>query len=994
MGFSDGLAGRSDHEAHGAAERPPVRDLGELMTFQVRRILLVSSLYDAFILEEDGLLMDQMANEYEQVMLSSPPRVFRVSSGEEALEALVSSRFDLVITMARLGDMDPLEFGRRVKRMQPALPVVLLLTDPGDIPVYHRPGADRGIDKVFLWTGDSTLFIAITKTIEDLKNAELDIATGLVRVILVVEDSPKYYSLFLPLIYIEVIKQNLALLTEGLNEHDKMMRRRARPKIIHAETFEEAMGLYKKYRRQILCVITDVTYQRGGKEEDAGFELVRNLDRDIPVLLHSSENDHRLRADELGIEFLDKGSETLLSDLRDFFKERLGFGDFIFRMPDGSELGRASDTKEFIELIGKVPAESLIYHGNANQFSNWLMARAEVDLALRLRPKKVSDFKDGEELRGYLLASVREMKRSKQKGVVLDFESQDFQFEGAVTKLGSGSLGGKGRGIAFLASLLHRTNIEARFPACRIEIPDTLILATDLFDRFMEQNDLFKFVEKEHDDAKVAKKFQKARFPEAVIPSLKKYLGHIRSPIAVRSSSLLEDSQNQPFAGIYSTFMLPNDHPDEEVRLQQLLDAVKLVFASVYYKAARTYLRTSVHISEQERMAIVVQRLVGSRHGEHFYPLFSGVAQSINYYNVPPLQREEGISSVALGLGKMVMEGERALSFCPLHPDIIPGFFTPEEVMKNAQRDLYVLSMRPSGFDLTEGDKATLERLPISAVEGTGLLEYISSSYDPNDDRMRDGASSEGPNYITFSGILKHGMVPLPAVLNELLSIGRKGLGGHVEVEYAGTIGKDGVPEIYMLQIRPFVAMKERDLVVVEDPDLKRAIIVGDKALGNGVYEGVDDMVVVPPWLFDVNRTVETASEIGELNSSLSGRPYILVGPGRWGTRDRFLGIPVVWDQISGAKCLVEYSTEDFRVDPSCGTHFFHNITALGVPYFTVPYTGTSWIEWDKLKGLEAPRSLGHVLHIRARHGFQIRIDGRTGRGVILDDEKDQGPAS
>lgn len=959
--------------------------LSELMKERVHNILLVSSLYDAFILEEEGLLMDQISGDYREFSLTaSPPSIKRVDTCELALAELGRKRYDLVITMPRIADMEPFEFGRRAKAIQVGVPVILLLTDAADIPAFHRPGVHMDIDNVFYWSGDSSLMFAVTKYAEDLLNVDRDTKNGFVRVLLIVEDSPRYYSMFLPIVYREIMRQTQELISEGLNEHEKTFRKRARPKIVLAETYEDAMRKYSRYRENILGVITDVKYPMNGREdEEAGFRLVEEIDDGIPVLVQSTDERHREKARALGAEFIGKKSDKLLRDLERFFKESLGFGDFVFRTPDGRSLGAARDLTEFMRLLESVPEESIRYHAGANHFSNWLMARGEVGMAMKLRPKKVSDFGGMEEIRRYLADSFRELDRAKRRGVITDFAQQNFEVEETFTRLGGGSLGGKGRGLAFLFALFVEEDIDARIPQCRVRIPDTLVMGTDVFDRFMEDNGMASSVLPGMSDGDIKAAFLKGSLPEDIVKALGEYLAHVTGPVAVRSSSLLEDSANQPFAGIYSTYMLPNNCADAGVRLAQLCDAIKLVYASVFFRSARAYIESTLHTAEEEKMAIVLQKMVGNRHGDRFYPLCSGVAQSYNFYPVAPLAREDGIASIALGLGNIVVDGGKTLSVSPAHPDRLLGFSTPEQAMRNSQSEFYALNMRDMCFDISKGERVTLEALPVGEAEPDGTLEHITSTYDLDDGVLRDGHAGKGPKVITFAGMLKYGQLPLLDVIRPMLEIGTRGMGGHVETEFAMMFDPQGRPEFYVVQIRPLTSLKGRNLVSVEPSLRESSLVFSSRALGNGTLSGIRDVVYIDPACFDKTMTGEMAAEIGRVNAELR-RPYLLIGPGRWGTQDRFLGVPVTWDSISHAKAMVEVGLQDFRIDPSHGTHFFHNITSLGIMYFTVPYgAADASMRWDWLAG-EKPAWKGRfVTHVQLGYELEIRVDGRSGRGTV-----------
>jgi len=961
------------------------RGLSDLMKHRVYDILLVSSLYDAFILEEEGLLSDRISGEYKALSISSsPPTVTRVDDCRLALEALAQKHYDMIITMPRVTDRNPFEFGREAKAIQPGIPVILLLTDTAEIPIYCIPGKRDEIDKIFYWNGDSALFFAITKFVEDLMNVKADTRDAFVRVLLLVEDSPKYYSMFLPIVYREIMLQTHDLISDSLNEQEKTYRKRARPKIVLAETYEEAVEKYNMYRENILGVITDVTYTRNGEElELAGFELVKSLDEGIPILVQSSDDAHRAKAESLGVKFIGKHSDKLIHDLRRFFKESLGFGDFVFRTPAGAIIGSAGDMAEFLTLLDKVPAESLKYHAGANHFSNWLMARGEIGMALKLRPKKVSDFKDDEDIRRYLAATFRELDRAKRRGMITDFWQQNFEAEETFTRLGGGSLGGKGRGLAFLFALFAQKNIDETIPECRVRIPDTLVIGTDIFDRFIEENKLSEAISKNPDDISIKNIFLKGKMPDAILKALGEYVMHVREPLAVRSSSLLEDSQNQPFAGIYSTFMLPNNETGNDSRLAHLLDAIKLVYASAFLASAKAYIQNTVHTTEEEKMAIVLQKMVGNRYRDRFYPIFSGVAQSYNFYPVAPLNREDGIASVALGLGKTVVEGGRVLAFSPKHPGITPGFSTPNDIVKNTQSYFYCLDMAAADYDLIKGDDSTLLRLQVSDAEEDGTLNYVASTYDPADGMIREGVGADGPRVVTFSGVLKYGMLPLPGVIDSLLDFGTVGMGSPIEMEFALRLDSTGKPEFNVLQIRPLLTMREKASVTVSEDDRQGAFAYSSKALGNGVLRGIRDVVYVSPSEFDNTKTADLARDIGEVNGGMD-RPYLLIGPGRWGTRDRFLGIPVDWKQISWARAMVEVGLEGYRIDPSHGTHFFHNITSLGIMYFTIPHgSDDASIDWDWLEKTGKRKKVGHVAHVELPFELEVKVDGRTGLGCI-----------
>ncbi|MGA1792364.1 MAG: PEP/pyruvate-binding domain-containing protein [Thermoplasmatota archaeon] len=980
----------SDDIDYDADYRPGVHDFYDLMKRRISKILLVSSLYDAFTLEEDGLIFEQISEEYKELALPFPPQVIRVSSGQDALEELRNNRYDMIITMARISDMDPDEFGKRAKEIRPGIPVILLLTDAGDLQLYRIGRTPVGYDYIFFWGGDSTLLMAMTKFIEDAQNVDSDIRTGRVRIILIVENNPRFYSFFLPLIYTEIMTQTLSLLTEGINEHEKMLRKRARPKILLARNYEEAKEVLGKYSKYILGVISDISYPMGGEEEqEAGFQLAHEVMEDLPVLLQSSKPEHRDKARMMGLPFIDKNSETIIEELKDFFNNNMGFGAFTFRMPDGTEVAKAYNMKDLTRLLKEVPAASINLAGRANKFSQWLVARQEIELAKKLKPKKVSDFRSDEDIRDHLLREIKESQRIKQLGMIIDFDKQRFEFEGSFTRLGTGSLGGKGRGIAFLSSLLHQSGIGKKVKGCPLLIPDTMAIGTDVFDHFVHDNEIHERLKEDLTDDEIKEIFLSYELPRDIVESLKTYLDHIKVPIAVRSSSLLEDSQNQPFAGIYSTYMLPNSCGKGEERLKQLCQAIKLVYASTFFRSARAYIQTTVHIPEEEKMAVVIQKLVGRKHGDRFYPDFSGVAQSHNFYPMGPLKRDEGIVSIALGLGRIVVEGGKVLSFSPEHPKVVPGFSSPAEVLNNSQTYFYSLDLgHEACYDLRKGEDVTLVSLPVQEALEDGTLDMIASTYVVNDNRLRDGVGHHGPKMITFAGVLKYEQLPLVDIIKTILEMGQKGMGRPVEVEFAGTVDDKGIARFNIVQIRPLVTLKERRQVMISDHEKASAVIFTDKALGNGIIQNIHDIVYVDPDSFDKTMTIEIAELIGQANSMMEGRPYILIGPGRWGTQDRFLGIPVTWEQISGARVIVEASIPDFNIDPSHGTHFFHNITSLGLPYFTVSHRDRiNVLDWDWFRAQTSVDLMGFVKVLRSKTPLTVKVDGRKGVGIVFREE-------
>jgi len=973
-------------EAFEGDYEPRFHGYHDLMRNRIREILLVSSLYDAFTLEEDSGLSEQIFGEYHDLELTSAPRVIRVSTANEAFQELASRKYDLIITMTHLIDLDPIEFGKKVKEFQKNVPVVLLVTDAAELQKYHDLDKSEAIDKIFYWNGDSALFLAIIKYFEDKWNVDTDAKKAMVGVILVIEDSYRYYSMFLPLIIKEIMNQTRNLVSQGLNEHEKMLRRRARPKILLAETFEEALELYNEYKDYLLAVITDVNFPKGNKIlKEAGFELVEMIDKNIPVLMQSTHSEHAIKAKEKKIPFLDKNSENLLLGFISFIKNNLGFGEFIFRIPGGKEIGRASNMVEFVDLLKNVPVESLKFHGERNHFSRWLMARGEFEFAKELRPKKTSDFSSDIEIRRHLVDSFMESIRKKQLGIITDFDQQTFEFEETVTRFGAGSLGGKGRGIAFLSVLLQKNKIAEKFSGNKIHIPNTLIIGTEEFDKFIENNDLYRIIDSNIPDYEIAMVFKASELSKELKEGLKRFLGFVNYPLAVRSSSLLEDSHHQPFAGIYHTYVLPNNHKDLKVRLDHLAQAIKMVYASAFFKSAKAYTQSTLHKAEEEKMAVVIQKLVGNSFRNHFYPIFSGVVKSTNFYPLSPLKRDEPITSIALGLGKIVVDGGQVLSFSPVRPSAMPGFSTIQDILQNSQRMFYSLNLKNENIDLSKGEDVTLLEKDIIDAESDGTLDMVASVYDPEDDRLRDGSDHNGKKVIMFAPMLKYEQFPIVNMLKELVAIGQKGMGCPVEMEFAAELNQDKNLDFYVLQIRPLLSMREHTVVAIDDKiNIKDYFVSSSKAMGNGIFDDIKDIIFIRNKIFDRANNVEIAREIGELNKNLLNTNYILIGPGRWGSADKWLGIPVAWDQISGARVMVETPMEDIKVEPSHGSHFFHNLTSLGIPYLTVTNNPkTDFVDWDWLEALPSSEEKKFVAHVQLKRPIVVKVDGRCGRGVI-----------
>lgn len=964
-----------------------------LMQFRVKRILLVSSLYDSFVLEEDGQLTDLIYSEYLELNLTVTPHVKRATNAEEALQILKSQRIDLVVIFKRVADIDVVAFGQTVKQIKPHMPVVLLAYNKQDLDVMSEPGFSTAIDWVFMWTGDVRLFLSIIKLVEDRLNIDHDTELVGVRVIVLVEDSVKYYSSFLPLLYTEIMQQTQNLMAQGINLTDKLLRMRARPKILLARTYEEAWQLLDKYRNYLLGLISDFRFPKDGRlDDEAGLKLVRQIKaeiEDLPIVMQSSDSANAKVARANGAGFVSKRSPTLNLDLHQFVMEYFGFGDFVFKLPNGKPIAVASDFVSMEKCLEEVEASSLIYHGSRNHFSNWLMARTEFDLAARLRPRKVSEFKDTAALRKYLIDTFRQFRHEKQLGVISDFSRRQFDLQSDFVRIGGGSLGGKGRGLAFINALLNKNQIYNRFEGVRIGVPLSVIIATDVFDTFIEKNDLLASALGNHSDDEIAKLFLKAKLPKPVVSDLQAFLDIVKYPLAVRSSSMLEDSHLQPFAGVYDTHMLVNSHANRKVRLQQLETAIKIIYASTFFQRAKHYHESVGNRVEDDKMAVIIQRAVGSNYGNYFYPSFAGVALSYNFYSIDDVKPEDGIVYVALGLGKTIVEGMDCLRFSPSYPEKLPQFSTIEDMLNNSQKDFFAIDMRDPGVFPEPGGEKGLIKLPASQAEKDGTLFPLCSTYSADNDRVYTGSSRPGVRIITFAPILKSSLFPLADIVKFLLQLGSQGLNCPIEIEFAVNLnpapGKS--KEFAFLQIRPMLKDLHFETVSLDGISASQIIGRSERALGNMREDSIRDVILVSPATFDRSKTVEIADQIGKFNDNFrgNGRSYLLIGPGRWGTRERWLGIPVAWHQISKAKVIVEAAYGDFCPDPSFGTHFFHNLTTLHVGYLTVnPSAKNGFIDWEWLMNQPVVQTSKYLRHISLPEPIEIRIDGRTGKGVII----------
>ena len=965
----------------------------ELMARKVTEILLVSSPYDAFIMEEEGRLAERIIHEYRGLNLSRPPMLTWASSAREALDALSQKKFDLVITMPQIDEVDAYVLGRQIKSKFPDLPVFLMVQNTSRHLLDRKYGDHNSIDRLYVWYGNSDLLLALIKNLEDQMNVAYDTQRAWVRVIVIVEDSPIYYSSLLPLLYKEIVTQTQAVMEESLNDEHRILRMRARPKILVAQNYEEALDLYQRYEPYLLGIFSDVRFPKDGKLDDAaGFKLlsmIRKDNPDLPLLNFSSEESNRKRAQSIPAVFVNKNSATLHSEIRSFFMQSLGFGEFVFRLPNGKEIGRAGNLREMEKNLPSIPDESVFFHASRNHFSSWLMARSEIMLASKLKPVKISDFGSIGEAKQYLVSIIRERRMGRQKGIISAFDSRRFDPDADFIKIGKGSLGGKARGLAFMSTRLKNSpKFLDRFKEVDITVPKTLVISTEGFDSFISENNLEEVATGDFDDEKVIRLFATARLPEWLKHNLEQYLNHARYPLAVRSSSLLEDARFQPFAGIYKTYMIPNNHPDLSERLEQLILAIKLVYASTYCVNARAYVKSTFHRTEDEKMGIIIQQLTGKVYGAYFYPAISGVAQSYNYYPISYMKPEDGLAHIALGLGKIVVEGGVALRFSPKYPQFLPQFSTVDDILQNSQRFFYALKMAGFPDDLSSNEYATLEKLDLDQAINDAPVQHLCSTYSAQDHRIRDGVQASGYPVCTFASILKYRSLPLAEILTEILAIGRQGMGSPVEIEFAVNMPFEAnqKPSLELLQIRPMGVNQYNLEVEINDKDISNAFCYSSMALGNGQYEEIEDIIFVNPDAFDAARTIEIATEIGNVNKAmvLQKRKYLLIGPGRWGSADRWLGIPVRWTDISGVGAMVETTIAGLKADPSQGSHFFHNITSLGISYLNTSEDGEDFIDWKWLRSLPAKNETPHLKHVTLKKPLTIKIDGKKSKGVII----------
>ena len=964
-----------------------------LMMRRIYNVLIVANPYDAFMLEDDGRVEEKIYNEYMELGLRYPPTFTQVSTTEEARRVLSTMNIDLVICMPGNADNDAFTVARDIKHSFPNIHCVVLTPFSHGI-TRRMQNEDLSIfDYVFCWLGNTNLILSIIKLIEDKMNIEHDIHEDGVQMILLVEDSIRFYSSILPNLYSYILLQSQRFSTEALNRHTATLRMRGRPKVVLARTYEEAMALYDKYSANTLGVISDVRFPIGGvKDPEAGLKLLRAIrakDEYVPLIIESSEAHNRERAEAEGFRFVDKNSKKMSLDLRRLLEEHMGFGDFIFRDPKThAEIMRIHSLKELQDNIFKIPDDSMLYHISRNHMSRWLSARAIFPVSAFLKNVTWHKLQDVQAHRKIIFDAIVQYRHMKNIGVVAVFDRLKFDAYSHFARIGEGSLGGKGRGLAFLDSVIKRHPDFNQYKGVSVQIPKTVVLCTDVFDRFMEQNNLYQIALSDAPDEEILKHFLRAQLPDSLIADFFTFFDATHSPIAIRSSSLLEDAHYQPFAGIYSTYMIPW-LDDKYAMLSMLACAIKGVYASVYYKDSKAYMTATSNVIDQEKMAVILQQVVGKQYDGRFYPNISGVLRSINYYPIGDEQAEDGIASLALGLGKYIVDGGQTLRVSPYHPNQVLQTSELETALRETQTRFYALDTTHVGNDFQVDDGFNIERVKVKEAVGDGSITYLASTYDPYDNVMRDGIYEGGRKVITFSAVLQQDVFPLPELLQMSMRYGAESMRRPVEIEFACNLNDDRTGEFYLLQIRPIVDSKQMlDEDVAAVPD-EACLLRSHNSLGHGINDDVVDVVYVKTDDdFTAMNNPAIADDIERINRTFldSGRGYVLVGPGRWGSSDYWLGIPVKWPHISAAKVIVEVALKNYRVDPSQGTHFFQNLTSFGVGYFTVdPNRADGGLfRKDLLDLMPAVEETRYVRHVRFNSPLRIMMDGKKQEGVVL----------
>lgn len=971
----------------------------DLMHFKVKEILLVANFYDSYTVVREGQFFDQIFGEYLQLNLYSAPRITSVTCEEEALEKLNETQFDMVILMAGLDKERPQELAKSIKQFDENMPLLLLVNNNAELTAYQDSccEADSLIDRIFVWNGESRVFVAMIKYIEDKMNVEADTALGDVRIILLVEDSIRYYTRYLPLLYKSVMMQTQAIINENaVDELHTILKMRVRPKILLCSNFEEAAEVVDKYYNNLLTVISDVSFKKDGViDHTAGMQLIDYVRSrvQIPCLIQSADLQNKKKATELGAQFIYKESDLLVHELEEYLLNFCGFGDFVFKNSHGKEIDRAHNLIEFEAKLLQVPLESVLYHARRQGISIWLMARGEIVLAKKIRGYMVDDFESSIQLREHILHTFERVRMHRLRGRILAFDKRLLKRNEFVMRLGKGALGGKGRGLAFLSHFVANVDFSQILPGINIHIPASCIVASDEFDLFMESNGLLDAIAAKIDYQTLQKRFVQSSLSSELREKLRELLSELKNPLAVRSSGLFEDSMLQPFAGVYATYMLPNNHADINIRLNQLEEAIKLIYASIYSPTARNYFSAVNYKIDEEKMAIIIQEVVGEEYHHRFYPRISGVAQSYNYYPFSYMKPEDGFSVLAVGLGRYVVDGEKSHRFCPKYPHL--ELKSLKDQVKDSQTYFYAIDLSDSGCSLLDkGEDCGIVKLQLKEAEEDGNLQYCAQVYDYEYDRLETDFIHRGSRVVNFADILQYDHIPLAPAIEKVLQFFQEALGSPVEIEFAVDLRPDkrGRVTLFLLQIKPLIRLDADVKVDLDSFEKDDILFYGHKGMGNGIVEEVYDVVYMDVAKFDKMHTDKMAKEIGEINRQLKAenRTYVLIGPGRWGTRDRFTGIPVVWSQISNAKVIIEMGLKNFPLDASMGSHFFHNVTSMNVGYFSVPYQSEgNIINLSLLEKQVLVSESNYFKHVRFPKPIHIQMDGKKQEAVVAQNTTD-----
>jgi len=964
----------------------------QLMQNRIYKVLIVCSNYDYYMLEEDGRIDERIFNEYTSLHLRYPPSFVHANSARRAIRMLDSDNIDLVITWLDVGSYKAFDTSKKIKEAFPNVPIAALSHYSSQLRKQVAKENEGTIDYVFHWNGNVEIFLAIIKLAEDRMNAEHDINEVGVKAILLVEDSLKFYSRYLPMIYKVILKQTHAFMSEGLNEHRRMMLMRGRPKILLATNYEDGLSLFGKYRDKLLGVISDVSYARDGvRDTEAGFHLlqyVRSYKRYFPFLIQSSDSENEKRTLELKGKFLYKHSETLGVDLKNYIAKYFAFGDLELWDPTQMKvLATVKDLKSLQRALQHVSLECVKYHAIRSEFSKWLESRALFPLAQLFANVEIEDFEDVEQSRAYFINAIKSYRLYRSRGVIAKFDRNKYDEYFGFARIGEGALGGKGRGLAFIDSFIKRKKLFNKFEGVTISIPRTVVISTEVFDEFIETHKLIRFAAKSKDDQEILEKFVSKKLPDWVLQDIRAFLEVTNSPLAVRSSSVLEDSHYQPFAGVFATYMIPN--AEKEEMLEMVAKAVKSVIASAFYQNSKAYLKATSQTIEEDKMAVILQEVTGKEYEDVYYPNLSGVARSINFYPLGDEKPSEGIANIALGLGEIIVGGGRTLRFSPYHPKKILQLSSPGTAQRETQKHFYGLDMNPESYKTSLNESINKKKITLRSAKTHGSLKYVASTYDLQNNIIRPGVLQDGIRVLTFDNILKYNTFPLPEILQDLLRIGQREMRNPIEMEFAVKLDvPKGEPKIFsFLQIRPIVETIETTNVLPENINFEDTIIYSESALGNGKYEDICDFVYIKPDTFNSANTREIASAVEKINKKFEeeGNHYILVGPGRWGSSDPWLGIPVIWPQISSAKIIVEAGLHDFRIDPSQGTHFFQNLTSFKVGYLTVnPFINEGIFDLDYLNNIKPIYEDEYLRHIKFKNPLTIRIDGKLNKAAIF----------